>query len=109
MYPANDLVCLQQRQETFDAPLLDVQLSLFFVMRLCADDVPGHSELLNWFVWFIWFVWYFEGKQQNKQDQPNELNKPNRPNKPDQPTRRWAAAIPVLIRLFSFIWLVWFV
>jgi H+/gluconate symporter-like permease len=39
--------------------------------------------------------------ERKKPDEPNQQNKPkqpNEPNKPGRPMRRWAAAIPVLIR-----------
>src|SRR5207244_10636065 len=42
--PADDFVFLQQRQETLNAILFDVQFGLFFLVRLCTDCIPWHFD-----------------------------------------------------------------
>ena len=46
-HPADNLALLYQREETLNAALCDVQLGLFFLMRLCADRIPLHLMHLN--------------------------------------------------------------
>jgi hypothetical protein len=42
--PANDFALLQQRQETLDAALIDLQFRLFFLVRLCGNCIPMHLD-----------------------------------------------------------------